>query len=197
MDLNALLKTLDSALAPTSAAAVQHMTQPQFEAYAADQIAKAAKEADAEDDKEKKKSRKRLEHLRAVTADVLKASWDGDNGTQAIPIYQEPGLTADSEYSETTMQIPLPGNQNTMADGVSTAAPGGTQNFAKSLEALAKSVDSITGAAPSAAPRTETTKADKVNDIEWPGSMSDREYLKTGIAKNAGTWGRDNEAPSK
>ena len=106
MDYSKTLKQIDDVL---NAPKVVPMTEAQFEAYVAGEIEKAKKDKEEEDGYEK--SRKRLAHLKATIETVTKNVWEGTNGTQAIPVYEEPNLTVNSEKTE--KEVP-PQNMHSM-----------------------------------------------------------------------------------
>ena len=182
MNFDDTLKQIDAALA---APAMVPMTKAQFDAYVADQIAKAKKDEDdcADPAKKKATSRKRLEALRSVVATVAKASWEGANGTMSIPVFEEANLTAKTEESDTTVQTPPAGNSGTQADGASYAAPGGAQEFAKTLA----DIDATLGgaSAPAAPPAPPAPAAPS---FAWPDDITRPESV-------AKAWGSDLEPP--
>ncbi len=215
MDLTKTLDALDSMLA---APKTTDMTKDQFEAYAVDQVNKA--KAEAKDDK-KDEAKKRLTHLRATVASLAKAEvWEGGNGTAAIPEYDHgfEDTTRKTEVSETEVKTPLAGNTGTQGDGNPPFAnPGdlngknpqtasgttmlaegtGTQGdnpgpFTSGVGKALADLKSVIGgivkpvakAAPAAAPA-----------FQWPSDLTDKEYVKEGVAKRAPDhWGTDAEA---
>lgn len=192
MDFTKTLKQIDDALAPEPQTV--DMTSAQFEAYVHDQLEKAAKEKKDKDEKVKEKAKKRLEHLKATVESVSKAMWEGTNGTQAIPVFNEPGLTNDSERTE--KEIPVQ-NMSSM-DNSAWAGAGGPQGFAKNLDALQAVVSGLVGepAATNGAPAVTTQKTG--DQYAWPADIANAEFQKEGVSKSAPAWGKDSEAaPTK
>lgn len=86
----------------------------------------------------------------------------------------------------------VPGIAGTAADGQSFAAGGGAQGFAKSVGELTSVLKSL-GGEQQEGTKTKTEKAAK-NQPEpyaFPRDMSDKEYLKEGVAKRGAEWGTD------
>lgn len=213
MDYAKTLKSIDDEIA------TQPMTEAQFEAYATEQIAKAKKEAP-----EAKK--KRLTHLKGVIDTVSKAVWDGDNGTQAIPLYNEPNLTADAERSEkeapltslTTMgnqawageggskDFASPGNPVGRQSGGTNApaqlganawaATGGPIDFSKSVTETDRLLAEMDGTATKATQNEQPTPPAPAH--VWPKDIANSEFMKDGVTKSDSLWGKDNsEAPGQ
>lgn len=123
--MQATLTALDKALGiPTPK--VVRMTKAQYDAHVAAEIAKAKAETE-EADKEKgaEKAKKRLSFLRAVTKllvghrdQVAKASWEGGNGTAAIPVYEE-GFEPPTEMPTEAQVSTPPAIGGTAGDGQS------------------------------------------------------------------------------
>ncbi len=128
MNIKDTLAKLDSVLGIKEPKIVP-MTKAQFDEYVSGELTKAKAEAEDDDVEKKASARKRLEHLRAVTKLlVAKSSWEGGNGTAAIPVYEfgfEPPTTLPTEESGGNMT----GGAGTQADGASFAAGGGAQGY--------------------------------------------------------------------
>lgn len=194
-----LNKTLDG-MTPQAAPTSKDMTKAEAIAYVKEQVVKA--EAD-----EPELARKRLDHLRGVVESLAKVNFESTERT-AVPLYQEPNLTALAEMTE--KEIPPAGaeGKETQADQT-FAASGGTQSFAKSedgnqpkqtlFEGLLDSFDKILagdGRAPASI--DVTPPEDKSPRGFWPTDVNSPTFMAEGITKRAGDlddWGND-PAPS-
>lgn len=217
MNMKDILSKLDATLGPKTVP----MTKAQFETYVKEQIAKAKDEE--KDDAEKAKKRlSALRDV--VSHVVAKGSWEGAAGTALnIPVYDEgyeKPTTMPTEESGNmqgggeTMGAGSGGNFSSngvpaaagggaaaggeggpsMLGGGETMGPGSGGNFSsngvtKAIADLEKMVGEL--AAPA---KEKTEKAAPASAFAWPNDLSNDEYLKTGIAKNAPEWGLDPKA---
>jgi hypothetical protein len=194
MDLKATLAKLDELLATEPK--TETMTKVQFETYVKAQLEKAKAEQTDEKDKEgKKKARKRLEHLRSTVEAIAKSVWEGTNSTQAIPVYNEPGLTNDKELSE--KEIPLTG-VSSMGNSA-WAGEGGPNGFSKAIDDIGKTIDELGGKEGQQDAQTEGTPATGQQGpaYAWPSDIANTDFMKEGVAKSGSVWGKDNEQATK
>ncbi len=181
MSMKEILTKLDEMIAeePAQPKTVE-MTETQFLTYVKDEVTKAK----AEKDKEKKK--KRLGALRKLVASqVQKSSWEGGNGTAAIPVYTDPDQLQPTEESGMKME----GGGPTMADS-SFAGAGGAQDFAKVIDDAIKGLENADVVPPAKDPPSETAK----KEFEWPRDASNKDFMRGEVTKRGGDWGADPSA---
>lgn len=225
MNMQQTLSNLDKILGTSSTQKVVQMSKADFEAHAVAEVGKAKKDAEEEDKKMgAEKARKRLEFLRATTKLLIaKASWEGGNGTAAIPVYEE-GFEPPTELPTETQVTTPAAIGGTAAEGVSYAAAGGAQGyqdagnggkasgttmpasgagtqgdnsfFANGAvgKALGELAGVLKGFEPSTAAAAPTAAAP---DYTWPKDLTHPAFLKEGITKRAEDWGVDTEKSSK
>ncbi len=127
MDIKDTLAKLDTVLGIAPMKLVT-MTKAEFETHVTSELTKAKAEAEDDDAEKKTKAKKRLEHLRAVVKLlVTKSSWEGGNGSAAIPVYEE-GFEPPT-YLPTEDGGDMLGGKGTGADGQSFAAAGGAGGY--------------------------------------------------------------------
>lgn len=187
MDRKKTLEKIDAKLAQVTTKTAT-MTEAQFDEYVSKQIAKAEDEEKAG---KKDDAKKRLDHLKQLVT-TTKDVWSGDNGTQAIPIYNEPGLTNDKELTETEVNV----TSVSSMDNDAWAGAGGPTGFDDVTKNIKKNLDALEGK-PSPGQQVAKNDPPAAQPFDWPQDIASADFIEKG-EKSAlvKKWGLD-ETPAK